>query len=141
VVGKAFDDGGRDALRVGVAGQPGAVGAPVVVAASKAHRGNDARHEATGTRVRAWAELPLLHSATWYKYKGKHLISFGAWKNHLAVYGMNSVVAQKYPDDPNAFDISGGTIRFTADKPLPPELVEKLVQARIEAIEANSKKK
>jgi uncharacterized protein YdhG (YjbR/CyaY superfamily) len=74
-----------------------------------------------------------------FKYKGKHLVSFGAWKNHLAVYGMNSVVAQEYPDDPNAFDISGGTIRFTADKPLPPDLIKKLVQARIEAIEGTSK--
>jgi uncharacterized protein YdhG (YjbR/CyaY superfamily) len=74
-----------------------------------------------------------------FKYKGKHLISLGAWKNHLAVYGMNSIVAQEYPNDPDEFDIAGGTIRFTADKPLPPELVEKLVQARIEAIEATLK--
>jgi uncharacterized protein YdhG (YjbR/CyaY superfamily) len=52
---------------------------------------------------------------------------------------MNSVVAQEYPNDPNVFDISGGTIRFTADKPLPPDLIKKIVQARIEAIEATSK--
>lgn len=76
-----------------------------------------------------------------FKYKGKRLISFGAWKHHGAIYGMNAQIAEEYQGLSNSFDVSGGTIRFAANEPLPPELVQKLVQARIDAIEATVEKK
>ena len=40
------------------------------------------------------------------------------------------------PGELAAFSISKGTIRFTADKPLPATLVRKLVKARIAQNEA-----
>ena len=45
-----------------------------------------------------------------YKQNGKQLVYFGYWKAHCALYGGGT-----------------GTIRFTADKPLPDRLVTKIV--------------
>jgi uncharacterized protein YdhG (YjbR/CyaY superfamily) len=55
-----------------------------------------------------------------FKYRGKPLIYFAAAKNHCAIYGT-----------------SAGTLRFPHTELPPPSLIETLVKARIEAIEAD----
>ena len=69
-----------------------------------------------------------------YKYRGRPLIHFGAAKNHCAIYG--AAVAESDKEDLEGYDISKGTIRFSPDRPLPAELVERLVKARMGEIEA-----
>jgi uncharacterized protein YdhG (YjbR/CyaY superfamily) len=59
------------------------------------------------------------------------LVAFGATANHCAFYLMSATTLQTYKKDVAAYDISKGTIRFQADKPLPAALVRKLVKARI----------
>ncbi len=54
-----------------------------------------------------------------FKYQGRPLVYFAAAKNHCALYGT-----------------SRGTLRFPPGEPLPEALVQTLVKARIEAIEA-----
>jgi uncharacterized protein YdhG (YjbR/CyaY superfamily) len=51
--------------------------------------------------------------------------------------GAAAVAARK--NDLNAYDISKGTVRFHADKPLPTTLVRKLVKARIAASVGSSR--
>jgi uncharacterized protein YdhG (YjbR/CyaY superfamily) len=68
-----------------------------------------------------------------FKYQGRPLIYFGAWKNHCALYGMSPDAHQ---DELAAYDISKGTIRFPTGEPLPEALVKTLVSARIAEIEA-----
>jgi len=62
---------------------------------------------------------------------GKVLVGFGASANHCAFYPMNGTTVAAFKDDLKGFDTSKGTIRFPADKPLPPALVRKLVKARV----------
>jgi uncharacterized protein YdhG (YjbR/CyaY superfamily) len=83
------------------------------------------------------------YGVPFYKYKGKSLISFGAAKTHLAIYGSNTSFAEKYQQELAAFDRSPGTIRFTPENPIPADLVRHAVQIRIEEINAQlqSKKK
>jgi uncharacterized protein YdhG (YjbR/CyaY superfamily) len=81
------------------------------------------------------------YGVPYYKYKGKALISFGAAKKHVAVYGMSANFAERYKDDLASFDASAGTVRFTPERPLPADFVKKFIQQRIEEIEAKSKKK
>ena len=71
-----------------------------------------------------------------YKFKGRPLIHFGAAKNHCAIYG--AAVAESDKEDLEGYDMSKGTIRFSPDKPLPVELVERLVKARMAEIEAGA---
>lgn len=70
-----------------------------------------------------------------FKYKGKMLVSYGAWKAHCAIYGGASGVVEAHPDAFKGYATSKGTVRFTPEKPLPAELIAQLVQARIAAIE------
>jgi uncharacterized protein YdhG (YjbR/CyaY superfamily) len=60
-----------------------------------------------------------------YKYKGKYLISFGAFKNHMSIFpGANATV--ELEKELAAYRQSKGTIQFTNDKPLPDEVIIKL---------------
>jgi uncharacterized protein YdhG (YjbR/CyaY superfamily) len=58
---------------------------------------------------------------------GKCFVWFGAAANHCAIYG----VLGDNKDELKDYDISKGTIRFQADKPMPTSLVRKLIKARI----------
>ena len=66
---------------------------------------------------------------------GKPLIYFGYWKDHCALYGTGRAVIEAHAAELKAYDLSKGTIRFAADKPLPGRLVTKIVKARIAEIE------
>ena len=59
------------------------------------------------------------------------LVAFGATANHCAFYLMSSSTLEAHKDELKDYDISKGTIRFQADKPLPVALVRKLVKARL----------
>lgn len=73
-----------------------------------------------------------------FKYKGRPLIYFAAWKNHCAVYGID---VDAHKDKLTAYDASKGTIRFSHTNPLPESLVKTLVTARIAQIEAAATRK
>jgi uncharacterized protein YdhG (YjbR/CyaY superfamily) len=62
-----------------------------------------------------------------YKFRAA-MVSFGAAKRHCALYGS---AMDAYPEDLSAFDTSKGTVRFPLDKPIPEELVRKLVTAKL----------
>jgi uncharacterized protein YdhG (YjbR/CyaY superfamily) len=59
------------------------------------------------------------------------LVAFGATANHCAFYLMSSSILDAHKDELKNYDISKGTIRFQADKPLPVALVRKLVKERL----------
>jgi uncharacterized protein YdhG (YjbR/CyaY superfamily) len=71
-----------------------------------------------------------------FYYKGKPLVSYGAGKSHCALYVQSPAVIDAHRDDLEGFDTAKGTIRFQSDRPLPAELVEKLVRARMEETDA-----
>ncbi len=64
------------------------------------------------------------------------LVGYAAHQNHCGFYPMSPAVIEAYKDDLKGFSTSKGTIRFTADQPLPEALVKKIVQARIKEIDA-----
>jgi uncharacterized protein YdhG (YjbR/CyaY superfamily) len=70
-----------------------------------------------------------------FKQNGKRLVYFGYWKDHCALYGTSRAFIDAHADELKAYDLSKGTIRFTADKPLPDRLVTKIVKARIAEVE------
>jgi len=65
-----------------------------------------------------------------FSLNGKSRIYVGAWKDHIAIYPI--------PHDSDAFQkelvpyISGrGTVKFSLDKPIPYDLIEKIVNAQM----------
>lgn len=73
-----------------------------------------------------------------FKYQGQALLGFAAFKNHCSLFPYSRTVMAVHREELEPFDTTGKgpTIRFSADKPLPAALVKRLVQTRIEEIEA-----
>jgi uncharacterized protein YdhG (YjbR/CyaY superfamily) len=72
-----------------------------------------------------------------------NLIHFGAYKNHIGLYPAPSGI-KAFKKELSSYEGSKGTIRFPLDKPLPFDLVSKIVKFRVEEslkkAEAKSKK-
>ncbi len=70
-----------------------------------------------------------------FKLQGHPLVGFGATKNRCSFYVMSSSMIPKLARardvELKGYDVSGATIHFTPDKPLPATLVMKLVEERI----------
>jgi len=85
---------------------------------------------ATVQRVAPAAEVTISYQIPAYKLDGKYLIYVAAWKNHIAIYPI--------PDGDEALqaDIaphrSGkGTLKFPLAKPIPYDLIERIVGAAL----------
>jgi uncharacterized protein YdhG (YjbR/CyaY superfamily) len=65
-----------------------------------------------------------------FKHHGV-LLCFAAFKDHCSLF-MSTYLTKTLKKELASYQIAKGTIRFTADKPLPAALVRKLVKARIE---------
>jgi uncharacterized protein YdhG (YjbR/CyaY superfamily) len=78
-----------------------------------------------------------------YKYHGKLLVGFAAFKDHCSFFVMSPNVMRAHAVELKSYDITkgGGGIRFPVNKPLPAVLVKKLVKARIAENEKNATKK
>jgi uncharacterized protein YdhG (YjbR/CyaY superfamily) len=76
------------------------------------------------------AEECISYGIPGFRLNGKLLVSFGAAEKHCAFYpGAYPLKANQ--DALKNYDTSKGTIRFSADSPLPATLVRKLVKSRI----------
>jgi len=70
-----------------------------------------------------------------FRHNGKPLLYYGYWKAHCSLYGMGSSFIEAHAAELKAYGLIKGTIRFSADRPLPDRLVTKIVKARIAEIE------
>ena len=64
------------------------------------------------------------------------MLGFHAAKRHLSVYPYSSRVVDGVRDRLEGFDLSRGTIRFTAEQPLPDDVVRDVVRLRVAEIES-----
>jgi uncharacterized protein YdhG (YjbR/CyaY superfamily) len=73
------------------------------------------------------------------KYKNKGLLGFAAAKHHLSVFPFSSRVVDEVRDRLPGFDLSKGTIRFTAEKPVPDDVVRDVVRLRVAKINSSTR--
>lgn len=60
-----------------------------------------------------------------------HLVGFGAARAHLSFFPMDGETVARLSAELAGFSVSKGTIRFSADKPLPDGLVTRIVRERL----------
>lgn len=61
-----------------------------------------------------------------FKYRGKYLVSFAAFKDHLSLFpGAEPIEALK--DKLTDYETSRGTIQFTLDHPLSDDLLKEIL--------------
>jgi uncharacterized protein YdhG (YjbR/CyaY superfamily) len=80
------------------------------------------------------AEECISYGLPAFRLNGKHLVAYGAGKNHCSFFPMDSTTVKAFSMELKAYETSKGTIRFQPDKPLPAALVRKIVKARIAAM-------
>ncbi len=66
-----------------------------------------------------------------FRLNGRALVALGATKSHCALYPMSGSAVADHRDALVGFETSKGTIRFQPEKPIPEDLVRRLVRARI----------
>jgi uncharacterized protein YdhG (YjbR/CyaY superfamily) len=71
-----------------------------------------------------------------FRYRGRSLVGFAAFKDHCSFFPMSTKVLDKYSEELGSFRTSKGTVQFTPETPLPGFLVKKIVKARMREIEA-----
>lgn len=71
-----------------------------------------------------------------YKFNGKNLVHFAAWKNHIGFYPTPSGT-EAFQKELSSYKRAKGSVQFPLDKPIPFGLVEKIVIFRVkEMLEA-----
>jgi uncharacterized protein YdhG (YjbR/CyaY superfamily) len=69
-------------------------------------------------------------------YAGRPLLGFRAAKNYLSIFPFSPAAIDAVRDRLGGFDIAKGTIRFSADTPVPDDVLTDLVWARKQEITA-----
>jgi len=64
-----------------------------------------------------------------FKLKGKNLVYFAAFKNHIGFYPVPSGVAA-FKEELSPYKQGKGSVQFPFDKPVPYDLVRRIVQFR-----------
>ena len=65
-----------------------------------------------------------------FKLKGKNLVHFAGWKDHVALYPIPAG-DESFQRDVSPYVSGKGTIRLPLDRPIPYDLVEKIVMFRV----------
>lgn len=62
-------------------------------------------------------------------YQGKHLLHYAAFKNHFSLFPGPSTITQ-VQDRLSEYKVAKGTIQYSAEKPIPEELIKTIVAIR-----------
>jgi uncharacterized protein YdhG (YjbR/CyaY superfamily) len=65
-----------------------------------------------------------------FKHNGG-ICAIAAFKDHCSLFPMSYFVIDKFRPQLTRFKISKGTVRFPIDKPLPTQLLKKIIKARL----------
>ncbi len=65
------------------------------------------------------------------KHRGKGVLWFAGWKKHCSIYPLTDAFLAEHEADLRTFDRTKGSLHFTPDAPLPPDLLAEIVKARL----------
>ena len=74
-----------------------------------------------------------------FKQDCRFLVSYAAFKDHCSLYPASYAVMEALGDDLEPYFSGKGTLRFQTDSPIPAQLVEKIVELRLEENAARSR--
>jgi uncharacterized protein YdhG (YjbR/CyaY superfamily) len=75
-----------------------------------------------------------------FKHNGG-ICAIAAFKDHCSLFPMSYFVIDKFRADLSRFEVSKGTVRFSAHKSLPATLLKKIVKARLTQMSEKQKSK
>jgi uncharacterized protein YdhG (YjbR/CyaY superfamily) len=76
------------------------------------------------------AQEVIAYGIPTFKLSG-NLVHYAAFKHHMSFFPGSTAHNEALKDELSGYKIAKGTIQFTLDKPLPDDLVRKIVRLRI----------
>ena len=73
-----------------------------------------------------------------FKLNGKNLVHFAAFKNHIGFYPIPSGI-EVFKKELSPYKQGKGSVQFPLDKPIPYDLVEKIVKYRVKENQAHDR--
>jgi uncharacterized protein YdhG (YjbR/CyaY superfamily) len=80
------------------------------------------------------AEECISYGMPAYRWEGKVVAGFAAFKTHLSYLPHSGSVLEKLSDDLAGYRSTKGSLHFPIDQPLPKALVEKLIKIRVNEV-------
>ena len=74
-----------------------------------------------------------------FRQDGRFLVSYAAFKDHCSLFPGTGQMLEELGDEIAPYMSGKGTIRFTVESPLPPDLVEKVVRSRLADVTGSGK--
>jgi uncharacterized protein YdhG (YjbR/CyaY superfamily) len=65
-----------------------------------------------------------------FRLNGKNMVHFGGYKNHIGFYPAPRAI-EKFKDELAKYEGGKGTVQFPLDKPIPYDLIKRIVQFRV----------
>lgn len=81
------------------------------------------------------AEEGISYGMPAFRYRGRPLVSYHAARDHCSFFPMGSEVLDHYRDELASYSMAKGTVRFGPDRPLPRDVVERIVRDRLAMID------
>jgi uncharacterized protein YdhG (YjbR/CyaY superfamily) len=77
------------------------------------------------------AEETINYQIPTFKLNGSNLVHFAAYKNHISFYPTPSTI-KKFRRELSTYKYSKGAVQFSLDRPIPLDLVMRMVTFRVE---------
>jgi uncharacterized protein YdhG (YjbR/CyaY superfamily) len=84
------------------------------------------------------AEDAISYSMPAFRYHGRSLVSYSAFKAHCSLFPMSGAVIEAIGHELAGFATTKGTLHFTPERPIPKHLVQRIVRERMAQIDARS---
>ena len=94
---------------------------------------------ATILKVVPAAEQCISYKVPAFRVAGGVVCGFASFKNHMSYLPFSGSVLSKLSGELNAYPHSKSALRFTPALPLPDELIEQLIRARLSEIRARER--
>jgi uncharacterized protein YdhG (YjbR/CyaY superfamily) len=78
------------------------------------------------------AEECIAYDMPAYRLHGLFVVSFGGYKRHYSLFPASQAVIDALGDEVAPFVRGKGTLQFPADRPLPLDLISRIVRIRLE---------
>lgn len=85
------------------------------------------------------AEETISYGIPTFDLNRRHLVHFAAYKKHVGFYPGGSSGIQAFKKELSSFKTSTGTVQFQLDRPIPFDLVRKIVKFRVRENELKKK--
>lgn len=77
------------------------------------------------------AEEVISYNIPSFKYEGG-LIYYAAWKDHISIYPRTAALEKALKKELAPYAVSKGTLKFPLSKPMPFDLITKIVKIRVQ---------